>query len=305
MKEKALSTLLEWQKDLVNVSFDDITDLMSNQIRLFPFSTAIIHKGAIIERVRYNEPGKPFFTKEADISYIRDPDTIKQCLINFGRCNKPFTPCFYGSIESFEIPQPRATALSEARAFYTNIENESYEGDTFTVGRWITNRDFVCAEIIFAQKAILENSYVSRSYRDRLKELVVYPDKTFNLNLTKFYSEEFAKMIQRGDEFNYKISAAVSELVFYVSGVAGIIFPSVATDCRGLNIALKPSAVDNFLEFKGAYTVTTHGKGKYFLVNPFQDVISWDKGNVNFKYQDSKHRISSEEIRKRVDKFRE
>jgi len=81
-----------------------------------PFTTAIIGKGAIIERGRINKNGETFYS-EFDISYRTDTGNIKK----FGRANQPFHSRFYGAMPSAEIKMPTIGIIDKIQAISNKI----------------------------------------------------------------------------------------------------------------------------------------------------------------------------------------
>jgi hypothetical protein len=297
-KEQHFQELLEISKDLGNIEYDYILDLIQNKLRHFPIATCHVHKDIIIERARLNKG--EIFKKESDISYLQDPDKIKAVLNKYGRGNRPFNPVFYGSMESEEMGLPRATALHEVRAFYLNPDKD-YDGEVFTIGRWRTKSQLLCPEIIFCDEAIAANSYIREAFANQFAQISKHPEREYYLRLIKFYSEQFGANVPDSQNYNYKISAAISEM--FSRKFPGIVFPSVASEFKGLNIMLRPDIVDQFLELVAVYTVEIFSRGKHYVINNHSHVTNIADKGAEFIYQEHSHptRATKAEILKRFE----
>lgn len=298
-KEKHFQELLDIASKLEGTEYDYVLDLIKNKVRMFPVALCHVHEDIIIERARLNPTGT-LLKSEKEISYLSDPDLIKKVLGKYGRCNKPYSPVFYGSLESEEMRLQRATALSEVRAFYVE-DGKDLDGVVCTIGRWRTKQKFTCPEIVFCDQAIAVNSYVRTSFQKQFAQLQNNPEREYFLKLIKFYSEQFGSEIPDGMDYSYKITAAISELFF--QRFPGIVFPSVASEFMGLNIALSPAAVDHYLELEEVYTLELYSKGKHFISNNLSRVKNISEKNIEFDYEEFLHptRATKEEIKKRFE----
>jgi hypothetical protein len=63
-----------------------------------------------------------------------------------------------------------------------------------------------------------------------------------------FFAAEFAKIVPPGQEYLYKISAALAELHFSDGMFAGLLYPAMAMRANADNLALKPECIDLYLE---------------------------------------------------------
>ena len=66
-----------------------------------------------------------------------------------------------------------------------------------------------------------------------------------NSLIGKFITDEFKKVINQGNDDEYKMIVAISELLFSFEGIDGITYPSIASGLINANLALLPQAVDS------------------------------------------------------------
>ncbi|TGE37503.1 hypothetical protein E4K67_12170 [Desulfosporosinus fructosivorans] len=69
--------------------------------------------------------------------------------------------------------------------------------------------------------------------------------KKFTL-IQKFLESESLKKVRIGEEYNYKISVIVKEILFARGDLDGLCYPSIAVDKEGINIVLSPDAIDKY-----------------------------------------------------------
>jgi hypothetical protein len=92
-QEKALTELISYRDRLGDIDYEDIKTLIRESIRFIPITTAKLHKGESIDRVRLN--GKTdFFKSQAEISYIKDQYVIDNYLTEINLTNHFFTEHF-------------------------------------------------------------------------------------------------------------------------------------------------------------------------------------------------------------------
>src|SRR5258706_2791352 len=64
---KVLST------NLKDAKYEGIIEIFAKKIKLFPITSAFIHKGATINRARVNRRPDKFFTSAKELTHITDP----------------------------------------------------------------------------------------------------------------------------------------------------------------------------------------------------------------------------------------
>ena len=296
IQENALNELINIANKLGSVDYSYIVELISNSIRFVPITLAKLHKGAMIDRVRMNK-GETLFTSESEISYIKDRNVIDNYLTEFGRANKPHESLFYGAIESTQIDMQRATALFESCSLFKDINSVCIEGQLCTVSRWEVLEELIVAEMVFSDEALATNPDIQKSFAFHFDQVKEHPAREIALRQLQFFSNQYARKINTHED--YKISVAFSELLLSKIDVAGIAYPSVASELKGQNIVLKPEIVDKFLKLKVVSTMRVHKNGlKSFVTNhKYVNNINDNNSNFNWIDTDSKDLSNEEEIK--------
>ena len=223
-----------------------------------PMSLAKINVGnmGFIDRATIHK--KEFRANEVQrLSYIKDKELLKSLKKHgtFGRANLPGIPIFYGAMASPEIEIPRAVAFMETSNMpYDDTINEEY----FTLSRWSVQEEFLVYEVAFAdtdqKSALTIDSFEKQS--SFIQEISSHQLRVEAVKQLEFFSEEFSKVVKRGEDHDYKISAIFTDVILNhrenQGEVHGIAYPSVKSGHLGLNVALTPYAVDNFLKFEFA-----------------------------------------------------
>jgi len=262
--------------DLSRISFPKLMDILLNQISSFPLLEIDIKKGSVIERGRINE-AESLYMSEREITIRDDFQNIK----HFGRAHIPFRPVFYGSMISDDLEYPRYTILTELSERFR--KGEDFE-IAFTVGRWRVKRDFVACSFLYSDQ-YQEIERINKLIREWNKKL----DENKDLDrdelkrIGMLISDEFAKSEIRSND-DYKISAAMSEIIYKAGKADAILYPGVRSDYKGLNIAIKGGSVIDLLELekvalfkaniinkKGDLNMTAIAEG----LGPFNTEFKW------------------------------
>ena len=173
-----------------------------------------------------------YFDNVRDIWYPR-PEVIR----TYGRLNRPGCPIMYAAASHH-------TAILELRPEV---------GDVFTVLQLrLTDQSKHphVMELGVAERAsqfgtsssvrLLENTAVGRHF--------VRGHKNKNVLIRSFLAREFTRVVNRGQEHQFKLSIAISEILLDNPKIDGIEYPSMAGDIAafkgGENIALKPASAD-------------------------------------------------------------
>lgn len=289
-QEVAFQKLIEYSKNLENTSYDQIAEIIKRSIRQVPVATGILKKGACIDRVRVND-NDVLFSREEDISYIKDQVIIDNYLTSFGRANKPHQVMFYGALESTKIPQQRATAIFETSRVLKKKDSINLQGELVTVSRWRVLEDIVVIEIVFCDKAIVSNPDTQKAFEYHMKKLQFHPLRELGLRQIQFFSKEFAKQVDH--DWDYKISVAYTNLILHdhevtIEGrkISGIAYPSVPSNYFGQNIVLRPDVVDSSLELESVSTHLVHKNKLKSFVNNHKYVVDFGENNSNFVWVD-------------------
>jgi len=184
------------------------------------------------------------FHFEKDISYRTDLKNIK----TFGRANLPHESIFYGSINSEAIDKPYFTSIIETSQLCRDKKNGI---EFFTIGIWTTNKEIEVASVI-PDTNINKNTKDNYITIEKQKQFMI--QNSFNDEQFMFYDligKEFVKQIDNKKHHEYALSANFTSYIFSsLAEIQGLIFPSVQTEYKGYNIALKPNVVDAYLRLE-------------------------------------------------------
>lgn len=303
-QEIAFKKLVEFSNDLEDVDYEEIKDIISKSIRQVPIATAFLRKGWFIDRVRVNK-GNQLFTKEDEISYIKDQYVIDNYLTQFGRANKPHQVMFYGAVESSEFWQPRATAIFETSQLLKEKDTVNIEGELLTVSRWKVLEDILLVEIVFDDDAIRKNPDTRAAFNHHIEQIAHHPLRELGLRQIQFFSKEFAKTVK--NHWEYKISVAYTDLILHdkkpsINGysIEGIAFPSVPSDHKGQNVVLRPDVVDTKLALEIVTTHIVHKNKLKSFVNNHKYVTDFGEDNSDFTWADiaPEHVASLEDVKR-------
>lgn len=109
-------------------------------------------------------------------------------------------------------------------------------GDKFIFSQWKTVSRLLVNNIGYLNDNIMG---LQPKSSDELKKA--------NILIRNFIDEEFTKIVDKGEEYLYKISIALAEKHFSDDIFNGLLYPSIAIKGRSDNLALKPNYVDKNL----------------------------------------------------------
>lgn len=246
---EGLNKLKELSNQLDQVDYNDIMDLLKNTIRKIPIPLAKLRANSDIDRARPNI-GEDLFKSVDELTYIKDQNTIKNKLLEFGRANKPHQPMFYGAIETTEIRHQRITAIAEVSKLFQNPLGINLDGELYTVSRWINKEELILAEVVFSADAIKTNPDIKRAFEKQTEfaKQAGQDDLEFYTDFLIFISDQFTREPLTPHE--YKISTAYAELILTKPEVQGISFPSVRTKYVGVNVVFEPKVIDEYFDVK-------------------------------------------------------
>lgn len=244
-----LAFLTEVRDRLEHVPYDHIFQAIADMRDKF-IPTAIIKKGAYIDRVRVHNNLTDFFIKEEDVSYIHDKEIIEK-YVRFGRANKEKQAIFYGAVESPEIKQPRVVAYFETSQVLKELDIHDNVVELFTVSRWKVVEDIEVVEMIFSDEALKVSEYTQMSLDNQLRNYKHLPLAKEYEDQGRFFSNEFARSdVRPGEDFKYKITSAYANYIWQNTDLKGITYPSVQSNYLGQNVALLPEIVDKSLRLE-------------------------------------------------------
>jgi hypothetical protein len=263
------------KSDLTKVAYEKITEaIICNKIS-FPYTTAIIRKGNVIERGRINNHGE-VFNSEFEISYRTDRGNISE----FGRGNRPYQSRFYGAMISEEIKFIRIVLFSELVDQFREFPDTDFE-TSMTIGRWYVKEDFEVADVCFSEKYLNVNELKNRYkfWVEKIKDADLQKEDFKNLII--FFSNEFAKT-QIKNHFDYKLSCLYTDIAIHANGLNGVFYPSVKTNYKANNIVLEPTSVEKYLDLREVAMFRYIIKNKCPIV--LQTHYSNDLGSFNSRF---------------------
>ncbi|HEY5326301.1 MAG TPA: hypothetical protein VIJ27_04825 [Mucilaginibacter sp.] len=250
--------------------------------------TAIIKKGAYIDRVRVHRNVADVYYKEEEVSYIHDPDIIANH-VGYGRANKEKQAVFYGAVESPEIDQPRAVAYFETSPILKELEKHDNTVEMFTVSRWRVKENIEVIEMIFSDEALKVSKYAQMSLANQLENYKHLPLADEYEQQGRFFSNEFARSdILPGQDHKYKITSAYANYIWAHTNYNGITYPSVQSRYIGQNVALLPEVVDSSLRLEAPIGIFKFERinGINQPVDSTQIAMDLGKGNSAFVWKD-------------------
>ncbi|MCG8806489.1 hypothetical protein G1K75_12590 [Tenacibaculum finnmarkense] len=168
-------------------------------------------------------------------------------LTNYGRCNFPKYPVFYGSNNPL-------TSLIEASG------NDNYKNRKFCISKWKIQE----SEKDFVLQTFLHTKLHKSNFFDILGETEI---EAFNKSINNGLNESQKKGLKEYLKFlhdsfindeNYEISATLAHRTIYAPhnyATDILIYPSKQTHLRGVNFAIKPNFVDNEMKIERFYIV--------------------------------------------------
>lgn len=275
-----LQFLTEVRDRLEYISYEQIYGAIADMRDKF-IPTAIIHKGAYIDRVRVHRNLTDLFYKEEDVSYIHDKEIIENN-VGFGRANKEKQAIFYGAVESPEIKQPRIVAYFETSPIIKELEKHPNVVELLTVSRWRVIEDIEVVEMIFSDEALKVSKYAQMSLEHQLQHYKHLPLAKEYEEQGRFFSNEFARSdVRPGEDWKYKITSAYANYIWDHTHLKSITYPSVQSSYLGQNVALLPEMVDRSLRLEAPI-----GLFKFERINGINQPIdsthiAMDLGNNN------------------------
>lgn len=192
------------------------------------------------ERAVNNTNDEPIFNSKNRISY-----KPAQCNDTFQRASTPKTTMFYASVilekdlSDEEIKYARITGAYET----VDLLREDINGERIvTFGKWQA-QGLISVTTIFDPNIDYKINYIN-TVRDFCKEQKLSEKEIFQRDeVLIFLAGEFSKKITKGENYNYLISAIVTQLIVNHNS-DGVLYPSVQSDGYGLCVALHPRVMD-------------------------------------------------------------
>ena len=235
LEELQRTNLKETAYDLIYQRLKSLVDVVGK----FPAMPYTIAAGRSIYRSRFHDKHTEVFYFERDISYRTDWQNIQ----SLGRANPTESTVFYGAISHKSGDEGYLVSSVETSR---NFRNNKLGIETATIGKWIVKRDMEFVAIVSAdayKNKIPGLDSANNFYQTMLSQ---HPMGEFVRKLVDYVSDQYAKPVANGDNHEYKISAAFSQILME-RGVHGIVYPSVQSEYEGLNVVMMPYVIDENL----------------------------------------------------------
>lgn len=271
---------------LEEVPYEDIYQSIAAMRDKF-VPSAIIKKGAYIDRVRVHKKGEKEFLRETDVSYIHDQEIIDK-YVGFGRANREKQAVFYGAVESPEIGQPRVVAYFETSEVLKELDRHQDVTELFTVSRWRVLENIEVLEMIFSDEALKVSKYAQWALENQLRNYKDLPLAAHYEEQGKFFSNEFARSdVKDGQSYKYKITSAYANYIWNNTEFKGITYPSVQSNYLGQNLALLPEVVDKYLKLEAPVGIFKFERraGKSLPIDSTHIAMDLGKDNSAFVYK--------------------
>ena len=254
----------------------DPNELIKVVHQLFPVPIGLIKipSELSIFRARPNSPGKDFFN-QSDITNP-NPSPLD------GRAHFKNQSIFYGSIKSKELDYGYVTAAIETSKVANNVDI-TVGTEELTIGRWDIVGD-LWVQAIARTEDILNPEFQYSGMFEELRALYNPGDRESveMFERLDYISSEFSKFVPSGHDYEYKRTACFANLVLQHAKIDGLMYPSVATTLKGLNVALKPSVVGSKIKLTRVLKLKLYKKEtivatnlKIAEVNPHSREFIW------------------------------
>ena len=173
----------------------------------------------------------------------------KEYIENFGRLNDKQEQIFYscfghnanlGSLE--EIRAKRGDIITQIKCDLIQPDKRLKMVGLGHINKWMSSKS-----------SELKNSYKLNALD--LKNKI--GEKEFNKNsiIKEWLNTLFLKRIFTGEEYKYKFTIAISKHYFNGFKADGILFPSIASYQKAINLVLKPKIADKYVKFRYARVI--------------------------------------------------
>lgn len=217
----------------------------------FPVVHSIIYPGRIIVRgqnydssANYSIPARHSFKPQ------NTNDTYQ-------RASLPSQTMFYGAVTAFEegdnVPLARHIIITEI----AEIVKDKVDKETIVFSSWEVIEELNLISIIQSE----DYKTPSKIVLDLQETYKMISQNQPGVEFMNFISSEFSKEdVSKEEDFKYIISALYAKMMCDF-GFDGVAYPSVRAGGAGMNVAIKPDAVNKKMRLVCAYEVDFERKG--------------------------------------------
>lgn len=186
------------------------------------------------------------------IDIIREHSYPPLSVTKIGRCNFPKYPVFYSSNDPL-------TALLEVE------RNSGEPGKKFCISKWeLRPSEETLFFQYFLSSPLLKNNHFNFLQKDLWKKINEQFEKSFNTGLDEARKEGLIEYLSFLDDSfirddNYSLSASLAHRALYAPHnfrADVLMYPSVQTHFKGVNMALNPNFVENNLMLTRLFEVS-------------------------------------------------
>lgn len=274
----------------IDLQKEDPNNLIKLVHQLFPLPIGMIKipPELSIYRARINTASQDFFY-QADIA--NPPQSYTD-----GRAHFKSQSMFYGSIKSKDLKYGYVTAAIETSKICNN--KDIIEGtEELTIGKWDILDDLWVQTIAQSQDILNPDFKYAGMFSD-IRKLYNSMDPTCveMFKRLDYIVSEYSRYVGVNDDHQYKTTACFANLIFQDERIEGLLYPSVATSLKGLNVALKPCLVDKKIKLTQVLKIRIYKKETILIqnlkcaeINPITHEFNWQEASLHEK-------ISLEEI---------
>jgi hypothetical protein len=293
---------LLYQLEDVNLSEDSaekqLYDLFK-KLQTLPVVSYSLPANSPLTRARLNNDGERY----SQVHQVWHKPT--EFNTGFGRASNPYINVMYGAINpytdhSINKPDERITALCEISNIYFT-EPEDLKTEVVTFARWVPGKELNMVCPFDFSELSLESPIMNELNEAYLK--VIRDNESFKEQITRFHayiSSQFSKY-PIAHEYEYKTTALFTEMILSM-GFDGVIYPSVKTDLKGINVAINSEFVEKNFKLFAVGECTHYRKRKYSYVN--NDLLT-DKIKEDGTFQlsaDHPYSLSDQQIQEIIER---
>ena len=236
---------------------------------------------------------------EETVCVVKDLSYKPQnCNKTYQRASTPNKTMFYAALVQPEftpdgfLAMGRLIGLMESLPFMRDKTSKGIEKLAF--GKWTNTKDLNLAAIVYNEQFSKKNpktEFLYKAFNQHAKNIGNLYEKS--LIVTDFLATEFAKD-NIHNHFDYMISSIFSE-ISVEKGFDGILYPSVRTIGQGLNVAIHPDFVDNYMELRSAGECTVFkNKEQINVLNDTVTIIPRGQNELKLKPFDEPAKLDRE-----------
>jgi hypothetical protein len=263
-----------------------------NRISSLPFMTTTFNSSKEIERAVPNTEKEPVFNTVSRLSY-----KPQECNTDFQRASTPNNTMFYGSVIPTDLSEEEiCNARIIGAAESCDLIRDETKGDgekLITFGKWRVKELLNLVTIVDPNKQY-KLKYLKalvNAYKGELSKIPVDSSNEIQ-EVLAYFSDEFSKKVDQGENYNYMISAILTEMLVTHKNnkTDGMLYPSVQTNGYGLCVAIRPESMHK-LELIKVLQCKAVRKGKRIDIEniKFCDVAPQ---NNDFKLEDIKMNLN-------------